>query len=402
MGVPTNYYVDAVSGSDSNAGTSPGSGNAWATFQYALDTITPDADGDQINVKGTQSVGVYVSPASWDLGDYGTPTQHAPLIIRGYTSTANDGGIATFDEGTNTRTFGDTPLNWVHFADAYFNGVSGHNTHFYKAVGIGCSFHRCHFDGPGLTSHFELHAEASIFFQDCLFEKFQYGIRVLDHADLHFSNCVFRRNNGSGSLGNSIHAIAVSGTKSKVHVHRCIFDSNTAGGSTGNNAEIDTSGRSVTVRNCSFYNPDNNVKWIVVARVEGTRLVFLNNLVEGYGGLGAQILHSTSSHDWYLTETGGNAAYNFTTWEDANLHTLKDWGGDELSLSASPFVDAASDDFTPDFSAFSSNFSVPAGWPKSGATSESVDRGAIQRNSAGGTLVIPSERGLHPVDWGSV
>lgn len=404
MGAPENYYVDAVDGSDLNAGTSPGEGNAWATLQHALDTITPDADGDQINIKGTQSHSPGLpDPQAWELSDYGTPTQHAPLIIRGYTSTANDGGIATINEGNHTRTFGGSTVNWVHFVDVYFNGDSGLNQHFYESLGIGCSFHRCRFNGTGTTTLIELDAETSIFFQDCLFEQYNYAVRGMDHSDFHFSNCVFRRNNGSGSSGNGYNSITGDGSKSKIYVHRCIFDSNTTGGNLGNNAEIDCSGRSVTVRNCSFYNPDDNVKWVVVARSEGVRLVFLNNLVEGYGNLLGQVLYSSSSKDWYLVETGGNSALGYTAWKDANLHTFKDWGDDQLPVggSTSVFVDAANDDFTPNFAVLDSEFSVPAGWPKSGAASEEVDRGAIQRNSSS-TLVMPSERGLHPVDWGTV
>ena len=406
MGAPTNYYVDAVDGSDLNAGTSPGEGNAWATLQHALDNITPDADGDQINIKGTQSLS-FVGPSppaqAWVLSDYGTPTQHAPLIIRGYTSTANDGGSATIEEGNHGITFGGSEVNWVHFADVFFNGDSGLNQHFHESLGIGCSFHRCRFRGTGTTALIQLDAETSIFFQDCLFEKYTYAVRAMGHSDLHFSNCVFRRNNGSSSVGNSYGGIFGDGSKSKIYVHRCIFDSNTTGGNLGNNPEISTGGRSVTVRNCSFYNPDDNVKWIVKTSSEGTRLVFLNNLIEGYGGTGAQVLYSSSSKDWYLVETGGNSARDYTAWKDANLHTFKDWGDDQLPVggSSSVFVDAANDDFTPVPSTLDSKFSVPGDWPKVGAAASKMDRGAIQRNTAG-TLVMPSERGLHPVDWGSV
>ena len=275
MGAPTNYYVDAVDGNNSNLGTSPGEGNAWESLGYALNNITPDADGDQINIKGTQSYNSSspVPSFAWELSDYGTPTQHAPLIIRGYTSTANDGGIATISEGNHHISFGGTALNWVHFADVFFDGVSGLNQHFHESLGIGCSFHRCRFQGTGTTSLIQLDDETSIFFQDCLFEKYTYAVRAMGHSDLHFSNCVFRRNNGSGTTGNSYGGIFGDGSKSKIYVHRCIFDSNTTGGNLGNNPEISTGGRSVTVRNCSFYNPDDNVKWIVKTTAEGTRLV---------------------------------------------------------------------------------------------------------------------------------
>jgi hypothetical protein len=89
------YYVSPASGNDT---TGDGSiGTPWATVQKALDTITRNAtDGDQINVQaGTADV----LSAALSLATYGTPTYDIPLIIRGYTSTANDGGIGELSGG---------------------------------------------------------------------------------------------------------------------------------------------------------------------------------------------------------------------------------------------------------------------------------------------------------------
>lgn len=87
------YYVDGAVGSDSNAGTSPGAGGAWATLSKAATVV---AAGDTVNVKASATYyealtltasGSNVSPISWV----------------GYTSTPGDGGRFTIDGG-NTRT----------------------------------------------------------------------------------------------------------------------------------------------------------------------------------------------------------------------------------------------------------------------------------------------------------
>jgi hypothetical protein len=82
------YYVDAA-GSDSNGGTSEG--DAWATIQNALDSITRDAtNGDQINITGAHSITSPLNLTTYDDAS-GLPTAGAPLILRGYTTVAEDG-----------------------------------------------------------------------------------------------------------------------------------------------------------------------------------------------------------------------------------------------------------------------------------------------------------------------
>ncbi len=92
MAVPNNYYVDPASGSDS---TGTGTiGNPWSTLQHAIDTITKDTtNGDQINVKAGSAD---VLSATLSVSSY-SPDVSRPLIIRGYTSSANDGGIGEID-----------------------------------------------------------------------------------------------------------------------------------------------------------------------------------------------------------------------------------------------------------------------------------------------------------------
>jgi len=94
----TQTYVDYGSGSDA---TGDGSiGTPWKTLQYAFDHLTRDTtDGNQVNLKAGTA---HVNSAALDLATLiagGALSTTAPLIIRGYTSAANDGGMAEIDCG---------------------------------------------------------------------------------------------------------------------------------------------------------------------------------------------------------------------------------------------------------------------------------------------------------------
>jgi hypothetical protein len=88
----TQYYVDPSINANSGTGTI---GDPFGDLQYALDTVTRDStNGDQFNIKsGTAEV----LTATLSLTSYGTPAANAHLILSGYTSAANDGGIGIID-----------------------------------------------------------------------------------------------------------------------------------------------------------------------------------------------------------------------------------------------------------------------------------------------------------------
>ena len=91
----TTYYVDTANGSDSNAGTSEGSGNAWKTIQKAMNTL---AAGDQVYVKATGNYNEQVDTVT-------TGSSSNPVRIEGYTTTVGDDGQVTID-GQSTRQYG--------------------------------------------------------------------------------------------------------------------------------------------------------------------------------------------------------------------------------------------------------------------------------------------------------
>ena len=88
----TTYYIDTAVGNDGNAGTSEGSGNAWATIQKGADSGT---SGDNFYVKAS---GTYNEKVDFDtVGATGVVGARRNFI--GYTTTPGDNGLVTISGG---------------------------------------------------------------------------------------------------------------------------------------------------------------------------------------------------------------------------------------------------------------------------------------------------------------
>ena len=106
---PTHCYVDPSIAGNSGTGTI---GDPYGDLQYALDTESIDSThGNQINIKaGTDEV----LSSTLSLATFGSPNQNAPLTFRGYTSTADDGGVGGIDCGGNALiTVAGSSISWV-------------------------------------------------------------------------------------------------------------------------------------------------------------------------------------------------------------------------------------------------------------------------------------------------
>lgn len=93
----TTYYVDVAVGSDGNAGTSPGAGNAWATIQKALNTV---AKGDLAFVKASSTYSISVGLIA--NAGAGSVTFGSQTRIIGYTSSPGDLGRALIQISVST------------------------------------------------------------------------------------------------------------------------------------------------------------------------------------------------------------------------------------------------------------------------------------------------------------
>lgn len=301
----TTYYVDTAVGDDANAGTSEGSGNAWATIDKAMNTV---AAGDKVWVKAS---GNYNETATIDTAG-GTST---PIIFEGYTSTTGDNGKATID-GQSTRTNCITTTlgaTYYIFKNFVFTGATGVGA----ALGTAdlCTFFNCDFSNNGSI-----------------------GIQI--DNNITFINCEANSNSGRGFDPDTCDAFI-----------GCIAHSNTSSG-------IVATAITQCVYKCVAYNnssPGNGIDTasgpIIGCTVDG----------ENGAGIGLRIAGDTDSvicdniiYDWATGVDSGtwSAIQGFRGYNLLNSNTTDyDSTGQETlgigDVSGAPsFTDEAGDDYT--------------------------------------------------------
>lgn len=350
----TLYYVDPAIAANSGTGTS---GDPYGDLQYALNTITRNStDGDQINVKaGTAEV----LAASLTLATYGTPTEAAPLVIRGYTSTAGDGGVAEIDCNgvsfwTNITYFVLADLKIHNGGDNHLISCSGaggmmalYNCEVYKgasspsskslfysgwnrAVVIQCYFHDAGTSGTGV----QCGSVAAV-----MFSRFKNCITAIASAPSYgiFGNVISVPAGGTGIVntqdlaivaGNSIYAAASTGIGIDL-------------------GSASTSGWGVAI----------------------------NNVIEGFSGTGGKAIRDAG--DALLLHS--NAYYNNAT----NESTVEVYiSANNDTTAASPFTAASSNDFT--INGTVAGVTEDA-FPASNFGTNKADKGALQAGAGTGS-----------------
>lgn len=362
MAQPTQYYVDPAGGSDT---TGDGTiGTPWASVQHALDNITRDStNGDQINIK---SGAADVLTGAIDLSTYGSPSAFsAPLVIAGYTSVANDGGLG--DINVNNRTmFASTNYDAIQFRD-----LDLHNFGNNQAIHLDdhCTFDNC-------------------IIRDCTYTGTSQVIDI--DAQSSFMNCaVYDMPNGSSSR------IMRAGTGSLVVNNYfeqrgeyyaftpsayCTFEHNIVHVkyATGSNGIIDVNASNIKVRNNSIY--------CSVARTgmglrcaSSSNILVENNIFEGLSGSGAIGIDAP-----FTPENGiyrNNKAFNCTTAFNITNYSLSE---NNSTLSSSPFTDPSNNDFTVNDSVKAAGFPSYIGGRHFTSTPTYIDVGAAQRQETSG------------------
>tara|TARA_R110000824_G_scaffold138169_4_gene302842 strand:- start:224 stop:1345 length:1122 start_codon:yes stop_codon:yes gene_type:complete len=359
MAAPTNYYVDPSSGDDFIGDGS--SGNPWASVAHALGggATRDSTNGDQINIKSSASdTSAGVDPS----GMYGNPTSAAPLIIRGYTSSANDGGIGVLD-GSSSAII-STTSDFVNLVDLRFTNsgssalVTGNNN---------WSVMRCQFDNT-TGNALDLDDDARIV--NCYFKDIG-GVAIFPAQRTFIRACTFHNDGGGKEFTNAVTAASTSGW---MIVEECIFK--LTGASVG--VTHGASSGYLEVRNCSFYSVSGTGAG-VTGDLSFRVAVCVNNLVEGFSGSGGYGIRLRS---WEAITYGNNAAYNNATNYNITSDTVFDLGDNE-ALSASPYTNPGSNDFTPVDTGNVLGGSYPTSL-KGFAHTQSRDKGAIQKASSGG------------------
>jgi len=290
------YFVDPLAGVDAPGGGAIGA--PWKTVQYALNTIVRNAvDGDQINIKAGAAD---VLGASLSLVAYGTPSPAAPIIFRGYTAAANDGGIGEINGNGNIiiNYLGSNYGRWMYLIDLKLTSnvadyvlrlqLANIIENCYIANTLGGTIHggttltvrQCYLNGTGAfslrTNNSQLYLTESVimcngtstvytaaeaYITECVFIAGvinAVGIYSNASGDISVRNCSFY-----SSLANTGRAIDASGPYS-ISISNCIFE----GWSGVGGAAIDLDNVNAFVDQCAFYNNTANI--VNTGRLYGT------------------------------------------------------------------------------------------------------------------------------------
>ena len=313
MAAPNEYYTSWVIGDDTTGNGS--SGLPWKTIQKALDTITRDAsDGDRVNIQdgGTNDI----SGAALTLATYGTPTVAAPLILQGYTTAAGDGGIAIVDGGSSVTFWAATTYDNLWHVNIKFSNMTTQCVR----VDNNCYFLGC--EGTGSADGFQ--GDLAMVVMDC----YMHGLTA---TGIDIGSGLTAYNYITGSSGDINEAIAHKGSLGGTTSMHDIIDID---GSSDGIKAIDGS----VVTHCSIFSAAGSGSGITAFSGDETITAITNNIIEGFsdGGVGVDL--ATSRVLYY----GGNILFSNGTPRDI-LSQLRNFG--DTDASASPFVDAASQDF---------------------------------------------------------
>lgn len=327
MAALVHIYVDPSLNSNTGTGTDV---DPYGDLQYALDTHTRDVtDGNQINIKaGTAEV----LAAPLDFTDWGAPTAIVPTVIRGYTTTANDGGVAIID-GNGGACF--SGLVNFHLRDLHIrNGGSSTLVGLVSSsVIINCKIENT--SGTGLVLSGAYSTAMGCEITDC-------GVGISMTSTNTRAEGNYLKFGGTRNFTN-----AISGSASIVNVVRNIISV----GTSGNGIAI-TSTRSVVIGNSILANGSTGHGIdLTGAGTRGQEALFFNNVVEGFSGTGGSGFNFASATSVPLRYAGNAAFGNATDYSNVGDIGIAD-GVDNEVLSASPFAKSGSDTFANRFAYF--------------------------------------------------
>lgn len=168
-------YVDPSIAANSGSGTS---GDPYGDLQYALDSTSQGAAGDNFHIKvGTAEI----LAAGLTLATYGTPVYGKRLVFSGYTSAAWDGGVAEINCNGSYNLFASTSYSYIslHNLEIHNGGTASiiyvadycriisciiHNTAAYGIrCGTGCFVADCEIYDCGNMGYYTSGASMLIF-----------------------------------------------------------------------------------------------------------------------------------------------------------------------------------------------------------------------------------------------
>lgn len=365
----TQVYVDPAIAGNSGTGTI---GDPYGDLQYALNTQARDAaNGDQFNIKvGTSEFGAI------SLTTYGTPTYAAPLVIRGYTATANDGGRATLD-GSGAAIINEAK-DFINLIDLRFTNC-GANTPV--TIRHYCLVEGCQFDSA--TGNQFMYIQRQSVVDRCYFVGSP-AARALYCDSASVRGCYF-------NIASGVPAIYTVNTARPFSAFGNVILLTHA---SGRGIYLDD-GYNMVANNVIYSSAASAANMFgISAGANVDSLEVWNNIIVGFEG---------ATNVGILSEVkpilvGHNAFYNNTANESYTVDPVLDLGGD-VALAADPFTDAANGDFS--LTAAGKTALRGVGWPGAylGAhanTDGHITIGALQYGEAeagGGGMLKAEKRG---------
>lgn len=369
----TQNYVDYGAGNDT---TGDGTiGTPWKTLQKAFDTLTRNAtDGNQVNLKAGTA---HANAAALDLATFiagGALANSAPLIIRGYTSAANDGGIAEIDCNGATM-WAATSYDYIVFIDLKMHNF-GNTDGIYLDDDI--TFLRCEvYKGASSPTDKRLiRADSRCRVIGCYIHDNgaggAYGVS-LGVNSLAYGNYM-AQGTASGGIGIYMDGgVALSNIVLCGAVAQYGISIATGGIAVGNICYNTTAGTAVGL-SC----PSSHVANLA-----------MNNIVVGWSGAGGRGIEVAN-----VGALGYNAFYNNTTPVSVTDQKFLDLTALDVTLAADPFTSAATGDFS--LTAAAKTALAAKGWPAAylgahASTIANLNIGSIQMAAAvasGGAVAI--------------
>ena len=328
------WYVRPVNGDD-GAGDGLSHGTAWKTLDHAFQNATYPGAGThtQFNLcdEGALNITAGMDPA----GDWGLSGGTNSFTLRGYTTSANDGGIGTIvgDGLIPTLITYNGSMNYAFFKDLDVSGTSTTAGGYQIRVGNYGGYDNVWFhDGDHAT-----YGGAQTAFVGCRFENLR-GWGTGGNGAGPCINCVFidnhpspRGGGGYGFLNNLASAVAIN----------CLFilESND-----GSPRRCSTGNQNRHHINCTFIDRSGNAGNIGI-RFSGYSTV-VNCIFFGFSGAGSAAIHM--GNDIGQSRFFNNAFYDCTAtigFGTADADNYEDVG--TITLVSDPFEDEPTDDFRP-------------------------------------------------------
>ncbi|MCG8430736.1 MAG: hypothetical protein MJA29_06170 [Candidatus Omnitrophica bacterium] len=226
----TEYYVNFSTGTDDlAAGRGASDGDPWKTIKYAIETgITRNAtSGDRVNCKDNAT---HTVATAIDVTQYAADaTSAAPLIVQGYTSTPNDGGLADIDVDTGVAFQSSGSFDHSYWKDLDIEGNYNGILHLVDRNGATIACRIVNNDTTGGEAYLQDRDAIAAF---CYFEGDDSSRVVNSSLTSTFIGCI-AKNNGNGgcfddgqcyycvawSAGNPGAAAKLIGTDSAIAIH---------------------------------------------------------------------------------------------------------------------------------------------------------------------------------------